>query len=124
MTTVVVVDDQVLVRQAVVDILASADGIEVLGTAADGEAAIEMAADLKPDVVLMDIRMPRLDGIAATERICAEPTNAKSRVVILTTFEEDEYVVSALRAGASGFIGKGAEPEEIIRAVQIGRAHV
>src|SRR5699024_12487646 len=77
-----------------------------------------MAADLKPDVVLMDIRMPRLDGIAATERSCAEPTNATSRVLILTTFEEDEYVVSALRAGASGFIGKRAEPEELIRAVQ------
>src|SRR5699024_612652 len=67
---------------------------------------------------LMDIRMPRLDGIAATERICAEPMNAKSRVLILTTFEEDEYVVSALRAGASGFIGRCAEPEESIRAVQ------
>ncbi len=118
MTTVVVVDDQVLVRQAVVDILASADGIEVLGAAADGVEAVEMAADLEPDVVLMDIRMPRLDGITATEKICAEPTNIKSRVLILTTFEEDEYVISALRAGASGFIGKGAEPEEIIRAVQ------
>lgn len=117
MTTVVVVDDQVLVRQAVVDILDSAENIEVLGAAADGVEAIELTQSLKPDVVLMDIRMPRLDGIEATQRICDDPANAASRVLILTTFEEDEYVVSALRAGASGFIGKGAEPEEIIRAV-------
>lgn len=117
MTTVVVVDDQMLVRQAVVDILDSAENIEVLGAATNGVEAIEMAASLQPDIVLMDIRMPKMDGIEATKNICANPANGNSRVLILTTFEEDEYVVSALRAGASGFIGKGAEPEEIIRAV-------
>lgn len=117
MTTVVVVDDQVLVRQAVVDILDSAENIDVVGAAADGLEAVDLAASLQPDIVLMDIRMPRLDGIEATQRICADAANTNSRVLILTTFEEDEYVVSALRAGASGFIGKGAEPEEIIRAV-------
>lgn len=117
MTTVLVVDDQVLIRQAVVDILSSAADTDVIGEAKDGEEAVEMTTSLRPDVVLMDIRMPRLDGIGATERICADPQNAGSRVLILTTFEEDEYVVAALRAGAGGFIGKGAEPEEIIRAV-------
>lgn len=117
MTTVLVVDDQALIRQAVVDILSSAADTEVVGAATDGLEATEMTASLRPDVVLMDIRMPRLDGIEATERICSDPANADSKVLILTTFEEDEYVVAALRAGASGFIGKGAEPEEIIRAV-------
>lgn len=78
---------------------------------------MERAAELRPDVVLMDIRMPNLDGIEATRAICAVPENAETRVLILTTFEEDEYVVAALRAGASGFIGKGAEPEDIARAV-------
>ena len=117
MTTVLVVDDQVLIRQAVVDILSSTPDTEVVGAAADGLEAVSMTAELHPDVVLTDIRMPRLDGIAATERICSDPANADSRVLVLTTFEEDEYVVAALRAGASGFIGKGAEPEEIIRAV-------
>ncbi|MEJ6550722.1 MULTISPECIES: response regulator transcription factor [unclassified Corynebacterium] len=117
MTTVLVVDDQVLIRQAVVDILSSAPDTDVVGEATNGEEAVDMTTALRPDVIVMDIRMPRLDGIGATEAICADASNAGSRVLILTTFEEDEYVVAALRAGASGFIGKGAEPEEIIRAV-------
>lgn len=117
MTTVLVVDDQVLIRQAVVDILSSHPDIEVVGDASDGAEGVTKAASLRPDVVLMDIRMPVLDGIGATEQICADPGNEGTHVLILTTFEEDEYVVAALRAGASGFIGKGAEPEDITGAV-------
>lgn len=118
MIRVLVVDDQSLIRQAVTDILGSDPGIEVVGEAANGADALEQVSALAPDVVLMYIRMPELDGIAATERIFAEPANAGTRVLILTTFEEDENVVAALRAGASGFLGKGAEPEEIIRGVK------
>ncbi|MEX0151923.1 response regulator [Microbacterium sp. LMI1-1-1.1] len=117
MTTVIVVDDQPLIRSAVRDLLDAADGVSVVGDAADGEAAVELARRLRPDVVVCDIRMPRMDGIDATAAICADPDLAETRVLILTTFEEDEYVVAALRAGASGFIGKGAEPDEIVRAV-------
>ncbi|MFB7882753.1 response regulator [Microbacterium sp. NPDC056057] len=117
MTTVLVVDDQSLIRQAVSDILSHADGIEVVGEAVDGQDAVAAAARLRPDVIVMDIRMPRLDGIAATAAICADPDLASTRVLILTTFEEDEYIVTALRAGASGFIGKGSEPDEIVHAV-------
>lgn len=112
-----VVDDQPLVRQAVRDILMDSGGIQVVGEAANGREAVRAAAASAPDVVLMDIRMPELDGIAATKEICAGPSGGTTRVLILTTFEEDEYVVAALRAGASGFIGKGAEPEDIVRAV-------
>lgn len=118
MTTVLVVDDQVLIRQAVVDILSSHPEIEVVGDASDGANGVTKVTSLRPDVVLMDIRMPVLDGIAATEKICSDEANEGTRVLILTTFEEDEYVVAALRAGASGFIGKGAEPEDIVKAVQ------
>lgn len=118
MTTVLVVDDQPLIRQAVSDILGAADDITVLGEAANGREAVAKAGREHPDVVLMDIRMPELDGIAATAEICADPALAATRVLILTTFEEDEYVVSALRAGASGFIGKGSEPDDIVRAVR------
>ena len=118
MTTVLIADDQPLIRSAVRDLLAHASGVSVVGEAADGGEAVELASSLHPDVVLMDIRMPVLDGIAATAAICADPTLAETRVLILTTFEEDEYLVAALRAGASGFIGKGAEPDEIVRAIR------
>lgn len=118
MIRVLVADDQALIRQAVTDILDSVPDISVVGDAADGEEAVRQAVALHPDVVVMDIRMPRLDGIGATERLCADPALADTRVLILTTFEEDEYVVAALRAGASGFIGKGAEPDDIVRAVE------
>lgn len=117
MTRVLVVDDQALIRSAVRDLLDAADGIEVVGEAVDGEEAVALAASLRPDVVVCDIRMPRMDGIEATRRICADPALAETRVLVLTTFEEDDYVVAALRAGASGFIGKGAEPDEIVQAV-------
>jgi DNA-binding NarL/FixJ family response regulator len=117
MISVLVVDDQALIRAAVKDLLKYDPGISVIGEAADGAQAIEAASSLQPDVVIMDIRMPVVDGIAATAAICSDPVLATTRVLILTTFEEDEYLVSALRAGASGFIGKGAEPDEIVRAV-------
>jgi DNA-binding NarL/FixJ family response regulator len=117
-TTVLVVDDQALIRQAVTDILDGADGIEVVGDAVNGREAVMRAVASRPDVVVMDIRMPELDGIGATAEICADPLLAATKVLILTTFEEDEYLVAALRAGASGFIGKGAEPDEIVRAVR------
>lgn len=117
MTRVLVVDDQALIRSAVRDLLDAADGIEVVGEAVDGEEAVALAASLRPDVVVCDIRMPRMDGIEATRRICSDPSLAETRVLVLTTFEEDDYVVAALRAGASGFIGKGAEPDEIVQAV-------
>ncbi|MHA7293877.1 response regulator transcription factor [Arthrobacter sp. HLT1-21] len=117
MTTVLVVDDQALIRQAVTDILSSEPDITVLGEAVNGATAVTLALELRPDVVLMDIRMPELDGIGATAAICSNPDLTETRVLILTTFEEDEYLIAALRAGASGFIGKGSEPEEIARAV-------
>jgi DNA-binding NarL/FixJ family response regulator len=115
---VIIVDDQPLIRSAVRDILVHAPGLEVVGEAANGRDAVDLVKTLTPDVVVMDIRMPVLDGIAATAEICASPALANVRVLILTTFEEDEYLIAALRAGASGFIGKGAEPDEIVRAVQ------
>ncbi|AQX78924.1 DNA-binding response regulator [Plantibacter flavus] len=118
MTTVLVVDDQSLIRQAVADILSSEADLEVVGEAVDGAQAVSLAQEMRPDVVLMDIRMPVLDGIDATSAICTDPDLSDTRVLILTTFEEDENLVATLRAGASGFIGKGSEPEEIVRAVR------
>jgi len=118
MISVLIVDDQPLVRHAVRDILSDSGTVRVIGEASNGREAVSIVAETAPDVVLMDIRMPELDGIAATEQICAGPSAGTTRVLILTTFEEDEFVVAALRAGASGFIGKGAEPDEIVRAVR------
>jgi DNA-binding NarL/FixJ family response regulator len=118
MTSVLIVDDQALIRSALRELLAHEPGIMVAGEAVQGREAVALASSLRPDVVLMDIRMPEMDGIAATAAICADPELVDVRVLILTTFEEDEHVVAALRAGASGFIGKGAEPEEIVRAVR------
>ncbi|WP_419703392.1 response regulator [Promicromonospora sp. NFX87] len=118
MTTVLIVDDQFLIRQAVRDILDNEADISVVGEAVNGRDAVTLATSLQPDIVLMDIRMPELNGIEATQAICAVPSLENTRVLVLTTFEEDEYLVAALRAGASGFIGKGAEPDEITRSVR------
>lgn len=118
MTRVIIADDQPLIRQAVADILDGHDDLDVVGQASDGREAVTLASALRPDVIVMDIRMPELDGIGATSEICADPELDQTKVLILTTFEEDQYLVAALRAGASGFVGKGAEPEEIVRAVR------
>ena len=117
MIRVVVVDDQDMVRAGFAALLAAQDGIEVVGQAADGEAALTVCAETEPDVVLMDVRMPVLDGVEATARLLATPTQA--RVVVLTTFDIDDYVYSALRAGASGFLLKDATPEELVSAVRV-----
>jgi DNA-binding NarL/FixJ family response regulator len=117
MTSVLLCDDQALVRVGLRKILDAEDDLEVVGEAGDGEDAVAETRRLKPDVVLMDIRMPVLDGIEASRRIvAAEPA---SRVVILTTFGLDGYVYDALRVGASGFMLKDAPPEEIVAAVRI-----
>ncbi len=117
MTTVLIADDQALVRVGLRKILEAEPDTEVVGEAGDGEEAVAAARRLRPDVVLMDIRMPVLDGIEATRRIVAEQPGA--RVLILTTFGLDGYVYDALRAGASGFMLKDAPPEEIAAAVRI-----
>ncbi|MEU6969105.1 response regulator transcription factor [Kitasatospora aureofaciens] len=125
MTTVLIVDDQPLQRYGFRMLLESQPDTEVIGEAAHGAEAVRLAADLRPDVVLMDIRMPGMDGIEATRRIVAG--GARSRILVLTTFDLDEYAHAALRAGASGFLLKDARPEELlagIRAVAEGDAVV
>jgi DNA-binding NarL/FixJ family response regulator len=112
---VLVVDDDALMRTGLRGVLSSDDGIEVVGEAGDGAEAVARAAELAPDVVLMDVRMPGLDGISATGELLA--TAVGTRVLILTTFEQDDYVFGALRAGASGFLLKRARPEELLAAV-------
>ena len=119
MTTVLVVDDQALVRTGFKMILEAEPGIEVVGEAADGLQAVEMARRLRPDVVLMDIRMPNLDGVEATRQLAGPGVEDAPRILILTTFDLDEYVYDALRAGASGFLLKDTPPEELARAVRI-----
>jgi len=118
-TTVVLVDDQGLVRAGFQALLNSEDEIEVVGQAADGQAGLELVRRLRPDIVLMDIRMPVLDGLAATAEITSDPSLADTRVVVLTTFELDEYVFGALRAGASGFLLKDVEPTDLLNAVRV-----
>jgi DNA-binding NarL/FixJ family response regulator len=115
---VALADDQALVRAGFRSLLTTAADIEVVGEAADGLEAVALARDSRPDVLLMDIRMPVLDGIEATRRICADPRLAGVRIVVLTTYQLDEYVFAALRAGASGFLLKDIEPEELRTAVR------
>jgi DNA-binding NarL/FixJ family response regulator len=116
---VILADDQALVRAGFRVLLGAAPDIEVVGEAADGRAAVELALTAGADVALMDIRMPGVDGIEATRRIAAQPELADLRVVIVTTFDADEYVFEALRAGASGFLVKDTEPEDLIDAVRV-----
>ncbi|MBW8088207.1 MULTISPECIES: response regulator [Streptomyces] len=118
MIRVVLADDQVLVRAGFRALLAAQPDIEVVGEAADGEQALGLVRERRPDVVLMDIRMPVLDGLAATRGITEDPALADVRVIMLTTFELDEYVFEAIRSGASGFLVKDTEPEELLRAVR------
>ena len=115
----VVADDQDLVRSGFRLILSSYDGFSIVGEARDGEEAVELARRLVPDVVLMDIRMPHLNGIEATRAITGDPALADVRVLILTTFDIDEYVYDALAAGAGGFLLKDAEPDDIAAAVRV-----
>jgi DNA-binding NarL/FixJ family response regulator len=119
MIRVLVADDQSLVRAGFRILVDSDPGLEVVGEAADGEEACRMASSLRPDVVLMDIRMPGVDGLEATRRICSEKELEATKVLILTTFEEDSYVFEALRGGASGFLLKDTEAEDLLAAIRV-----
>jgi DNA-binding NarL/FixJ family response regulator len=116
---VVVVDDQALVRAGFRVLVNSAPDLEVLGEAADGSETLEVVAATRPDVVLMDVRMPVMDGLEATRRIAASPLGTSVRVLMLTTFDLDEYVFDALRAGASGFLLKDTPPEDLLAAIRV-----
>jgi DNA-binding NarL/FixJ family response regulator len=118
-TRVLIVDDQALVRTGFRMILEAEPDLDVVGEAADGEEAVGEARRLRPDVVLMDIRMPRMDGVEATRRLAGPASSDGLRVLILTTFDLDEYVVEALRAGASGFLLKDVPPEDLVDAIQV-----
>ncbi|MFE3759636.1 response regulator [Nocardia tengchongensis] len=116
---VVIADDQALVRAGFVALLDAQDDIEVVGEADHGGQAVDLARALHPDVVLMDIRMPILDGLAATRAIAADPDLEAVKVVVLTTFELDEYVFEAMRSGATGFLVKHTEPADLVKAVRV-----
>jgi DNA-binding NarL/FixJ family response regulator len=116
---VLLADDQALVRAGFRALLDAQRDIEVAGEAGNGEQAVRLARELSPDVVLMDIRMPGTDGLAATRQIAADPLLAGIRVVILTTFDLDEYVFEAIRSGASGFLVKDTEPDDLVQAVHV-----
>jgi DNA-binding NarL/FixJ family response regulator len=119
MITIELADDQALVRAGFRALLDGEDDIAVVAEAADGDEAVELARAHRPDIVLMDVRMPRTDGLRATARLTADPALSRTRVIVLTTFELDEYVFGALRAGASGFLLKDMEPAELLDAVRI-----
>jgi DNA-binding NarL/FixJ family response regulator len=117
--SVAVADDQALVRVGFCGIIAATPGFSVVGEAANGAEAVEVARAVKPDVILMDVRMPDLDGIEATRRITTAPETAGVRVIILTTFDLDDYVFAALRAGASGFLLKDTLPADLLTAIRV-----
>ena len=116
---VLLAEDQAIVRAGFRALLDAEADLEVAGEAADGREAVALAQELRPDLVLMDIRMPELDGLEATRQITADPTLRETRVLVLTTFELDEYVFGALRAGASGFLLKGGEPSDLLSAIRL-----
>jgi DNA-binding NarL/FixJ family response regulator len=116
--TVVIADDQTLVRSGLAMILGTPGDIEVVGQADDGAVAIDLVRTLRPDIVLMDIRMPGIDGLTATRRITRDPASSATKVVMLTTYDLDEYLFDALQAGAAGFLLKGVSPEDLIRGVR------
>lgn len=117
MIRVLIADDQAMIRSGLRMILETESNLTVVGEAADGDDAVQLARRARPDVVLMDVRMPRMDGIEATQAICAEPS--APRVLILTTFDLDDYVYAALRAGASGFLLKDAPAEQLVEAIRV-----
>ncbi len=118
MIRVVLVDDQPLIRAAVSSIVEQEPDIRVVGEASDGRQAIDTVTQLSPDVVVMDVRMPGLDGIEATRILCESGVADNSRILVMTTFEDDDTVAQALRAGASGFIGKGVDPHDLVHAIR------
>jgi DNA-binding NarL/FixJ family response regulator len=115
---VLIADDQQLVRAGFALILKPHADLDVIGEAADGAEAVTLAAQRRPDVILMDIRMPGMDGLEATRRVLADPTQVRTRVLVLTTFDLDDYVYAALRAGASGFLLKDAPPEQLVAGIR------
>jgi DNA-binding NarL/FixJ family response regulator len=119
MIRILIADDQLLVRAGFRSLLDAEDGIEVVGEAANGADAIKLTAQYRPDVVLMDIRMPGMDGLEASRRILGDPALKGVRIIILTTFEADEYIFEAIRLGASGFLVKDTEPADLIKAIRV-----
>jgi DNA-binding NarL/FixJ family response regulator len=118
-TRVLIADDQALVRAGFRVLVESAEDLEVVGEAADGVEAAAMAHVTRPDVILMDIRMPQMDGLEASRRILADPACADTRIIVLTTFDLDEYVFEALRSGASGFLLKDIDPEDLLAGIRV-----
>jgi DNA-binding NarL/FixJ family response regulator len=116
---VLIADDQALIRAGFRAVIDSAEDLTVVAEAANGREAVDLTRECAPDVVLMDIRMPEMDGLAATREIVSDPALASSRILILTTFEIEEYVVEALRAGASGFLSKSVEPADLLAGIRV-----